>query len=130
MEEFHGRPGQRHLCRGAAGVVEAPRGTLFHHYVTDREGRIVKANLIVATQQNLARIQMSVERAAKALIKNGEADDGILNMIEMAFRAYDPCHGCGTHALPGEMPLIVRLYNAQRQLVQEVRRDPPPLESR
>jgi F420-non-reducing hydrogenase large subunit len=112
------------------GAVEAPRGTLFHHYVTDRDGLIVKANLIVATQHNLARIQMSVERAAKALIKNGKADDGILNMIEMAFRAYDPCHGCGSHSLPGEMPLIVRLYDPQRQLVQEVRRDPPPLAPR
>ncbi len=112
------------------GVVEAPRGVLFHHYVTDRNGLITQANLVVATQHNLARIQMSVERAAKALIKNGKADDGILNMIEMAFRAYDPCHGCGSHSLPGEMPLIVCLYDQQRQLVQEIRRDPPSLEPR
>jgi F420-non-reducing hydrogenase large subunit len=108
------------------GVVEAPRGTLFHHYITDKQGVITQANLIVATQNNLARIEMSVDRAAKSLIKNGKADDGILNMIEMAFRAYDPCHGCGTHALPGQMPLIVRLYNPRHELVQEIRRDPKP----
>lgn len=117
-------------CGEGIGVVEAPRGVLFHHYVTDQEGLITKANLIVATQHNLARIQMSVERAAKFLIKKGKADDGILNMIEMAFRAYDPCHGCGTHLLPGQMPLIVRIYNRQRQLVQEIRRDPPPFPPR
>ncbi|HVP38176.1 MAG TPA: Ni/Fe hydrogenase subunit alpha [Candidatus Saccharimonadales bacterium] len=106
------------------GVVEAPRGTLFHHFVTDPNGVITKANLIVATQNNAARIAMSVDRAAKAVIKGGKADDGIMNMVEMAFRAYDPCHGCATHALPGNMPLIVRLYDPQHRLVQEIRRDP------
>ena len=105
------------------GVVEAPRGTLFHHYETDARGLITKANLIVATQNNAARIAMSVDKAARGVIKNGKVDDGILNLIEMAFRAYDPCHGCATHALPGQMPLIVRVYNSQNKLVQEVRRD-------
>jgi len=105
------------------GVVEAPRGTLFHHYATDKKGVITKANLIVATQNNAARIAMSVDRSAKALIKQGKVDDGILNRIEMAFRAYDPCHGCATHALPGQMPLVVRVFDAQHQLVNEIRRD-------
>ncbi len=105
------------------GVVEAPRGTLFHHYVTDADGIIQKANLIVATQNNAARIAMSVDRAAKALIHKNKVDDGILNQIEMAFRAYDPCHGCATHALPGEMPLIVRVFDVNHQLITEVRRD-------
>ena len=110
--------------REGIGVVEAPRGTLFHHYVTDEKGIIEKANLIVATQNNAARIAMSVDKAAKALIKNGEVNDGLLNMVEMAFRAYDPCHGCGTHALPGQMPLLVRIYDPEHNLVQEIRRDP------
>ncbi|MCY2952458.1 MAG: Ni/Fe hydrogenase subunit alpha [Planctomycetota bacterium] len=105
------------------GVVEAPRGTLFHHYWTDKKGVVTKANLIVATQNNAARIAMSVDRAAKSLIKAGKVNDGILNRIEMAFRAYDPCHGCATHALPGDMPLVVRVYNPQHELVQEIRRD-------
>jgi F420-non-reducing hydrogenase large subunit len=106
------------------GVVEAPRGTLFHHYETDENGIIKMANLIVATQNNAARIAMSVDRAAKGLIKKGKVSDGLLNMVEMAFRAYDPCFGCATHALPGQMPLIVRLYDPQQRLVQEIRRDP------
>jgi len=105
------------------GVVEAPRGTLFHHFNTDARGVITTANLIVATQNNAARIAMSVDKAAKGVIKSGKVDDGILNMVEMAFRAYDPCHGCATHALPGQMPLRVRIFDAQRQLVQEIKRD-------
>ncbi len=105
------------------GVVEAPRGTLFHHYQTDEKGVITKANLIVATQNNAARIAMSVDKAARGVIKGGKIDDGILNLVEMAFRAYDPCHGCATHALPGQMPLIVRVYDSHRNLVREIRRD-------
>ena len=104
------------------GVVEAPRGTLFHHYETDEKGLIKKANLIVATQGNSARMAMSVEKSAKGLIHAGKVDDGLLNMIEMAFRAYDPCHGCATHSLPGEMPLIVSIRDASGQVVQELRR--------
>jgi F420-non-reducing hydrogenase large subunit len=104
------------------GVVEAPRGTLFHHYRTDARGIVTGANLIVATQNNAARIAMSVERAARSLIRGGRVDEGILNRIEMAFRAYDPCHGCATHALPGQMPLVVRLFDRQRHLLREIRR--------
>jgi F420-non-reducing hydrogenase large subunit len=104
------------------GVVEAPRGTLFHHYETDERGLITKANLIVATQGNSARMAMGVEKSAKGLIHQGKADDGILNMIEMAFRAYDPCHGCATHSLPGEMPLIVSIRDSSGEVVQELRR--------
>jgi F420-non-reducing hydrogenase large subunit len=104
------------------GVVEAPRGTLIHHYETDEQGLIRKANLIVATQGNSARMAMSVEKSAKGLIHQGKADDGLLNMIEMAFRAYDPCHGCATHSLPGQMPLIVSIREASGRVVQELRR--------
>ncbi len=89
------------------GVVEAPRGTLIHHYQTDERGVLTKVNLIVATQNNSAAINMSVDKAARSLIKNGEISEGLLNMVEMAFRAYDPCHACATHALPGQMPLEI-----------------------
>jgi F420-non-reducing hydrogenase large subunit len=102
------------------GVVEAPRGTLFHHYETDERGLITMANLIVATQNNAARIAMSVEKAAKGLIHKNEVSEGLLNMVEMAFRAYDPCFGCATHALPGHLPLRVRLRNRRGELLREL----------
>jgi len=104
------------------GIVEAPRGTLIHHYKTDERGIIKSANLIVATQNNSARIVLSVDKAAKGVISKGNIDDGILNLVEMAFRAYDPCHGCATHALPGQMPLLVRVYNAEHKLLREIAR--------
>jgi F420-non-reducing hydrogenase large subunit len=101
-------------------VVEAPRGTLFHHYETDDRGLVTKANLIVATQNNAARIAMSVDKAARGLIRKGQVSEGLLNMVEMAFRAYDPCFGCATHSLPGHLPLRVNIYNRERQLVQQL----------
>ncbi len=103
------------------GVVEAPRGTLFHHYQTDERGCITMANLIVATANNAARIAMSVERAAKALIKGGQVSEGLLNKVEMAFRAYDPCLGCATHSLPGHLPLSVKIYGPGRTLLRELK---------
>ena len=103
------------------GAVEAPRGTLLHHYETDAAGLITRANLIVATQNNLARIALSVDKAARALINSQNAsDEGLLNMVEMAFRAYDPCNGCGTHALPGSMPLRVTIRDAQAKKIREI----------
>jgi F420-non-reducing hydrogenase large subunit len=99
------------------GVVEAPRGTLIHHYETDEAGLVREANLIVATQNNAARIAMSVDKAAKGLIHDGKVDDGLLNMVEMAFRAYDPCHGCATHSMPGQMPLVARVIAADGHTV-------------
>jgi len=109
--------------REGIGVVEAPRGTLIHHYQTDDRGIIQKANLIVATQNNAARIALSVEKAAKGLISNGAVSEGLLNMVEMAFRAYDPCLGCATHSLPGSMPLLVRLRNRKGDTLSTLRRD-------
>jgi F420-non-reducing hydrogenase large subunit len=82
------------------GVVEAPRGTLYHHYITDRNGVTQKVNLIVATVQNNAAINLSVKKVAQNLIKNGKADEKLLNMVEMAVRAYDPCLACASHSLP------------------------------
>jgi F420-non-reducing hydrogenase large subunit len=105
------------------GVVEAPRGTLFHHYWTDERGVVDKANLIVATQNNSARIAMSVDKAAKGLVSGGEVSDGILNMVEMAFRAYDPCHACASHSLPGSMPLLLRVRGPDGGIVERLRRD-------
>ncbi|MCP2520212.1 Ni/Fe hydrogenase subunit alpha [Candidatus Aminicenantes bacterium AC-335-B20] len=105
------------------GVVEAPRGTLIHHYKTDDRGILTEANLIVATVNNAAAINMSIRRAAEKLIKNGNVSDGILNMVEMAFRAYDPCHACATHSLPGDMPLIINIYDADRKLIHQFKRN-------
>ena len=105
------------------GIVEAPRGTLIHHYWTDDRGIIEKANLIVATQGNAARIAMSVEKAAKGLISGVNVPEGVLNKVEMAFRAYDPCHGCATHSLPGSMPLLIRLRDQSGNTLATLRRD-------
>ena len=105
------------------GVVEAPRGTLFHHFETDEQGLIKKANLIVATQNNSARIAMSVDKAAKGLIHKGQVSDGLLNMVEMAFRAYDPCFGCASHSLPGHLPLALNIYDHKKNLVREIIQD-------
>jgi F420-non-reducing hydrogenase large subunit len=105
------------------GVVEAPRGTLYHHYKTDQNGMIKEANLIVGTTNNNAPINMSVKKAAQGLIKKGKVNDGLLNMVEMAFRAYDPCYGCATHTLPGEMPLIVKIFDYNKTLIKELRQN-------
>jgi len=104
------------------GVVEAPRGTLFHHYKTDPRGMVTDVNLIVGTGNNHAAICMSVKKAAQGLIKGGNVSEGLLNMVEMAFRAYDPCFACATHSLPGEMPLIVRIRDKAGALLQEIAR--------
>lgn len=96
------------------GVVEAPRGTLFHHYQTDANGMVEKVNLIVATGNNNAAMCISIKKAAQGLIKGGKVvTEGILNMIEMAYRAYDPCIACATHSLPGQMPLEIVIYDKE-----------------
>ncbi|MBN2533636.1 MAG: Ni/Fe hydrogenase subunit alpha [Spirochaetales bacterium] len=105
------------------GIVEAPRGTLIHHYKTDEKGIITGCNLIVASLGNSAAMCMSVERAAKALIHNGKVDDGLLNMVEMAFRAYDPCFGCATHSLPGKLPLIIHIHHRNDTIINTLIRD-------
>ncbi|HEX7320049.1 MAG TPA: Ni/Fe hydrogenase subunit alpha [bacterium] len=103
------------------GVIEAPRGTLYHHYETDAQGRLTKANLIVATVNNSAAINMSVEKAARNLIKGGVVNDGLLNMIEMAFRAYDPCLACATHAMPGQIPLEINIHDSNGEIVKTIK---------
>ncbi|MBM3304346.1 MAG: Ni/Fe hydrogenase subunit alpha [Candidatus Aminicenantes bacterium] len=104
------------------GVVEAPRGTLFHHYKTDKNGILQEANLIVGTTNNNAAINLSVKKAAMGFIKNGEVREGLLNIVEMAFRAYDPCFGCATHAWPGQAALHVRIFGPAGDLVHDLRR--------
>jgi len=111
-----GEPGE------GVGVVEAARGTLIHHYKLDQEGIIKKVNLVVATTMNYADICMSIRDAAKGLIKDNNVNEGLLNMVEMAFRAYDPCFGCSTHSLPGEAPLKVNIYDYRKRLIETVQR--------
>ena len=110
------------LKKVGIGCVEAARGTLIHHYETDDQGLITKVNLIVATQQNAAPICLSVKKAASEYIKNGEVKEGMLNRVEMAFRPYDPCLACATHALPGETPLEVTIRDSGGKIIKTVRR--------
>jgi F420-non-reducing hydrogenase large subunit len=103
------------------GSVEAPRGTLTHHYWTDENGILTKVNLIVGTTNNNAPIAMSINKAAKTLITKGTVvTDGLLNRVEMAFRNYDPCMSCATHSLPGQMPLEVVIRDADGNEVERL----------
>lgn len=103
------------------GSVEAPRGTLTHHFTTDERGILTKVNLVVGTTNNNAPICMSVKKAAQGVIQKGKPlTEGLLNKVEMAFRAYDPCFGCATHSLPGQMPLEVRLRNPAGDVVERL----------
>ncbi|OGO50262.1 MAG: F420-nonreducing hydrogenase [Chloroflexi bacterium RBG_16_64_43] len=103
-------------------IVEAPRGTLTHHYCTDERGIVTKANLIVGTTNNYAPISMSIRKAAQEFIHKGTVvSEGILNRVEMAFRSYDPCFGCATHSLPGKMPLQVTIHNHHGEEVEVLR---------
>lgn len=105
------------------GIVEAQRGTLTHHYWTDKKGMVTKANIIVGTTNNNAAISMSLKKAAQGIIKKGvEVNDGILNMVEMAFRAYDPCFSCATHHLPGEMPMVVNFRDKKGEIIRSLKR--------
>ena len=105
------------------GCVEAPRGTLTHHYWTDERGILTCVNLIVGTTNNYAPISMSIKKAAQGLIRGGQVREGLLNMVEMAFRAYDPCFGCATHYLPGQMPLEVNIRAADGTVLQTLRQN-------
>jgi F420-non-reducing hydrogenase large subunit len=100
------------------GSVEAPRGTLTHHYKTDEKGILTDVNLIVGTTNNNAPIAMSIKKAAQGLIKGGKVSEGLLNTVEMAFRNYDPCMSCATHSLPGQMPLEINIKDAEGNLVE------------
>jgi F420-non-reducing hydrogenase large subunit len=113
-----------HIAGVGVGSVEAPRGTLIHHYESDQRGILTKVNLVVGTTNNHAAISMSIKKAAENLIHAGKiVEEGLLNRIEMAFRLYDPCLSCATHALPGSLPLLVNIKDSHGQLVKSIRRD-------
>ncbi len=101
------------------GCVEAPRGTLIHDYETDDNGILTNVNLIVATTNNNAAINMSVKHAAKSLIKDGKYDEGILNTVEMTIRAHDPCYSCATHTLDGKVAVKIQIYDSKKNLLDE-----------
>ncbi len=111
------------------GSVEAPRGTLTHHYVTDDQGVLTKVNMIVGTTNNHAPMSMSIKRAAEGLINGAvhsghteEISEGLLNKVEMAFRLYDPCLSCATHTLPGRMDLEVRIRDSSGKILKRITR--------
>jgi len=96
------------------GVIEAPRGTLIHHYQVDEQGLVSMANLIVSTTHNNQAMNVAVREVARQYLDGREITEGLLNHIEVAIRAYDPCLSCATHAL-GQMPLEVVLLDAAGQ---------------
>jgi len=102
------------------GVIEAPRGTLIHHYWVDTGGRIRKVNLIVATGHNNLAMNDAIYKVAKEFIKRGKVTEGILNRVEVAIRCYDPCLSCSTHAL-GRMPLEISIYDSDGSIRQVLR---------
>jgi NAD-reducing hydrogenase large subunit len=104
------------------GVIEAPRGTLFHHYKVDTYGAIRGVNLIVATGNNNTAMNRAVELVAKEYIHNGNVNEGFLNRVEGAIRCYDPCLSCATHAV-GHIALCINIFNAEGNLVREFKRD-------
>jgi NAD-reducing hydrogenase large subunit len=103
------------------GVSEAPRGTLFHHYQIDRDGLLKRVNLIIATGQNNLAMNRAVAQIARHYIKGPNIPEGVLNRVEAGIRAFDPCLSCSTHAA-GQMPLVVRLFDGEGALLDEVRR--------
>jgi len=111
-----GNPGE------GVGIIEAARGTLIHHYVLDEEALVKHVNLIVATTNNNPAICISIRDAAKALIHGNNVSEGLLNKVEMAFRAYDPCLACATHFAVGQMPLQINMYNHERKLLKTIER--------
>ena len=104
------------------GVIEAPRGTLIHHYWAKENGQLEKVNLIVSTGHNNWAMCEAVDSVAKTYITGPEIHEGLLNRVEAAIRAHDPCLSCSTHAV-GQMPIIMELRDANDGLIQTVSRD-------
>ncbi len=104
------------------GIVEAPRGTLIHHYITDDNAIVKKVNLIVATTHNNGPINLAIKKAARHFIKEGKIDQGILNYVEMAFRPYDLCLACATHHVTmGHTPLEITIYDKNNYPVKNLK---------
>ena len=104
------------------GLIEAPRGTLFHHYKVDENDQIVMANLIVSTTNNNEPMNRAVRAIAADYLSGNEITEGLLNTIEVGIRAYDPCLSCATHAM-GQMPLIVELFDCEGALIDRKVKD-------
>jgi len=100
----------------SVGLIEAPRGTLFHHYRVDKNDQVTMANLIVSTTHNNTPMNLAVTDVAKKFISGTTITEGLLNRVEVVIRAYDPCLSCATHAL-GQMPLVVELMTPCGQLI-------------
>jgi NAD-reducing hydrogenase large subunit len=104
------------------GVIEAPRGTLIHDYTADENGKLIKVNLIVSTGHNNWAMSNAVDSVAKTYVKGPEIQEGMLNRVEAAIRAYDPCLSCSTHAV-GQMPIQLDLVAPDGSLVKTIKRD-------
>jgi len=104
------------------GLIEAPRGTLFHHYRVNKDDQVTMANLIVSTTNNNEAMNLAVQGVANEYLSGKEITEGLLNRVEVAIRAYDPCLSCATHAL-GRMPLVVELYDAEGNLIERKARN-------
>ncbi|MFI5187527.1 MAG: nickel-dependent hydrogenase large subunit, partial [Chitinophagales bacterium] len=101
------------------GIIEAPRGTLTHHYEVDEKGMITRCNLIVSTTNNNDALNTAVRWVANNVIsRKGTINDAMLNQVEVAIRAYDPCLSCATQAL-GKMSLKLEIYNNEGELIDE-----------
>jgi NAD-reducing hydrogenase large subunit len=108
-------------CYEGIGVIEAPRGTLFHHYQIDDQDLVTKANLIVSTTSNNQAMNESIRQVAATYLDGQEPTEGLLNHLEVAIRAYDPCLSCATHAL-GKMPLELEILDAEENTVARLER--------
>jgi NAD-reducing hydrogenase large subunit len=106
----------------AVGVIEAPRGTLFHHYKIKPNGQLEKVNLIVSTGHNNWAMSEAVDSVAKTYVKGPEVQEGMLNRVEAAIRAYDPCLSCSTHAI-GQMPIKIDVIDVNGAVTQTLKRD-------
>jgi NAD-reducing hydrogenase large subunit len=104
------------------GVIEAPRGTLIHHYWANENGQITKLNLIVSTGHNNWAMCKAVDSVAKTYITGPDITEGQLNRVEAAVRAHDPCLSCSTHAI-GQMPMVVDVFDMNGNLIKEIRRN-------
>ena len=109
------------LTGEGVGCVEAPRGTLIHHYKTDKNGMLTKVNLIVATGHNNWAMNKAVEMVAKSFVDGKKLTEGMLNRVEAAIRAYDPCLSCSTHAI-GAMPMVIELVGPEGEIMDKITR--------
>jgi NAD-reducing hydrogenase large subunit len=108
--------------RVGVGIIEAPRGTLIHHYEVDEQDLVTMCNLIVSTTHNNQAMNEAIREVARQYLDGNEPSEGLLNHIEVAIRAFDPCLSCATHAL-GKMPLVVEIVDAGGAVVDRLRRD-------